>query len=231
MISLTNLPKKEVLRYLGWKGTEIPPALDATIERCMEETCRLSSPVYIYRRFSIARETKGIRLLHTPYTLEGADIAAHLLGCKELYLMCATLGLGIDREIRRRMLTIPEEAIILDACATAAIEETADLAEAEIAHICKQEGAGITWRFSPGYGDLPLQTQKWLLPLMDTQRKMGLTLTESLLMTPGKSVSAILGVTHIPPSQKKATPGDTKNPCERCPNRETCAYRKRGEHC
>ncbi len=232
MFQLTSLPREEVLRYLGYRGSKIPPALEDTIGRCMEETCRLASPAYLYRHFSIAREEDGIRLVGTPYSLKGQDIRSHLAGCEEIYLLCATLGLSIDREIRLRMLTTPEEALILDAGATAAIEETADAAEEEIADICKRQGLGITWRFSPGYGDLPLSTQKWLLPLMDAPRKIGLTVTESLLMTPGKSVSAIIGVTHLPSTpQQPEKSGNKKNPCERCPNRETCAYRKRGNHC
>ena len=162
MFQLTSLPQEEVLRYLGYRGSKIPPALEDTIGRCMEETCRLASPAYLYRHFSIAREEDGIRLVGTPYSLKGQDIRSHLAGCEEIYLLCATLGLSIDREIRLRMLTTPEEALILDAGATAAIEETADAAEEEIADICKRQGLGITWRFSPGYGDLPLSTQKWL---------------------------------------------------------------------
>ncbi len=232
MFQLTSLPREEVLRYLGWRGTQIPAPLEDLIERCMAEACRLARPRYVYRRFPISREAGKIRLLGTPYTLDGADIRTHLAGCDELYLLCATLGLIIDTEIRRRTITAPEEALILDACATAAIEKTADAAEAEIAGICRRENQGITWRFSPGYGDLPLSAQKWILSLMDAPRKLGLTLTESLLMTPGKSISAVIGVSLLPAAPASGEEsGNKKNPCERCPNRETCAYRKRGDHC
>ena len=88
MFQLTSLPQEEVLRYLGYRGSKIPPALEDTIGRCMEETCRLASPAYLYRHFSIAREEDGIRLVGTPYSLKGQDIRSHLAGCEEIYLLC-----------------------------------------------------------------------------------------------------------------------------------------------
>ena len=228
-MKLSSLPREEVLRYLGWKGTAVPLPLEAVLERCMEEALGLCSPLVLYKRVPILLEEDRVKLLGTPYALEGKDIRAHLSSCGEIFLLCVTVGFAIEREIRARMLTAPEEAVILDACATAAVEEAADGAEGEIAAILQKEGRGLTWRYSPGYGDLPLETQKWLIPFMDAPRKIGLSLTDSLLMTPSKSVSAILGVTRLPETGRES--GGGKNPCQRCPNRETCSYRKRGDHC
>lgn len=227
-MKLTALPRGEVLRYLGWKGTPIPEPLEETLQTCMKEMLQWSVPRYFYRRLPVSREESGIRLCGTPYFLPGRDIALHLNHSSEVFLLCATIGLQVDRELRRRMVTAPEEALILDACATAAIEEVADQAEKEIEGLCRAEGKGLTWRYSPGYGDLPLETQKWLIPFLDAPRKIGLTVTDSLLMVPGKSVTAILGVTELPESisSEKQAPA-----CNRCPNRDHCLYRKRGDFC
>lgn len=82
----------------------------------------------------------------------------------------------------------------------------------------------MTWRFSPGYGDLPLETQRELVRVLDTHRKIGVSLTGSCLMMPSKSVTAILGISDTKRDERK-------NKCDFCNNRERCAFRKRGTRC
>lgn len=224
MLQLTEIDRKETLRYLGWRGTPISPALETQITRCLEKARSLLEPKWIFRRFSLVREPNGIQLTGTNLLLEGNDIAQHLENAQECYLLCVTLGLPIERQIRQSLLTAPEEGVIYDACATAAVEQAADLAEQEISQECATRGKAITWRFSPGYGDLPLALQGPFLSVLDAHRKIGLTVNESQLLTPGKSVTAILGVLDQPKEKKGIA-------CNHCPNRETCAFRKRGEQC
>lgn len=218
------IDKAEVLRYLGYKGQTINQKLDLLIDQCIQKTIQVITPKYLYRRFSIEKSPQTISVMHTPLTLRGNDIRNHLINCEEIYLLCVTLGLSIEREIRAKMLTSPDEGVILDSCATAAVEHLADFAEQEIISQCASEGKNTTWRFSAGYGDLPLETQKEILAVMDTHRKIGLSLTDSLLMTPGKSVTAIIGVTD---TKKDARP----NKCDYCNNRTHCSFRKRGTQC
>ena len=49
-------------------------------------------------------------------------------------------------------------------------------------------------RYSPGYGDLPLELQREIIRVLDCGRTIGITLTESLLMQPSKSVTAVIGM-------------------------------------
>lgn len=225
-----QLDRAEVLRYLGYRGTEIPPSLENILQHCMEQTLNVIRPLYIYRRFPIILGENHVEISRAGLTLRGADIRRHLFGCKEAYILCATLGLAIERKIRLSFLQRPEEAVIYDACATEAIEKAADAAEAEIAGLCAERGEGITWRFSPGYGDLPLETQRDLIRVMDAPRKIGLSLTDSLLMTPSKSVTAIIGVTPLPDGTLLRADGK-RNKCDACPNQDRCAFRKRGDQC
>lgn len=104
------------------------------------------------------------------------------------------------------------------------MEEIADLAEKELEQIVVKEGYHLTWRFSPGYGDLPLETQKTLIQVLDTHRKIGVSLTESCLMMPSKSVTAILGISDTKRDIRE-------NKCDFCNNRERCAFRKKGTRC
>ena len=82
----------------------------------------------------------------------------------------------------------------------------------------------MTDRYSPGYGDLPLTLQPRLLALLDAERKIGLTLTDTCLMTPRKSVTALFGLSSHP--QVRHASG-----CQSCSLKETCSYRKAGISC
>ena len=108
----------------------------------------------------------------------------HLAGCRRCAVFCATAGAGFDRKIQAQRLR-PSLQTIWDAAGTAAIEAFCDA-------LCDTLGPGPS-RFSPGYGDLPLHCQRELLELLGAA-SIGVGLTESLLMTPTKSVSAIRGL-------------------------------------
>ena len=101
-------------------------------------------------------------------------------------LFCGTLGPNVDRAIRKHRLH-PSLALVWDAVGTAAIEQ---LCDDFCSHLPKPQRP----RFSPGYGDLPLETQGPLLQLLEAERLLGVGLTDSLLMTPTKSVTAFVGL-------------------------------------
>ena len=88
----------------------------------------------------------------------------------------------------------------------------------------REEGQFLTGRFSPGYGDYPIAVQNDLLRLLDAPRKIGLCATPTHLLTPRKSVTAVLGVAGHPVTGRRAG-------CANCALRERCAYRKEGKTC
>ena len=77
---------------------------------------------------------------------------------------------------------------------------------------------------APGYGDWPLAVQPLLAAALDTARRAGLCVTENNLMTPRKSITAILGVSDHPVRGHLAG-------CGHCVLRTRCEYRKRGITC
>lgn len=113
-------------------------------------------------------------------------------------------------------------AVILDACASALVESGCDAAEAEIK--ARFPDRYLTDRFSPGYGDLPLELQPSICAALDTPRRLGLHVTGSLLLNPGKSVTAVIGLSDRP--QMARIRG-----CAFCSMRETCTLRKGGKTC
>lgn len=155
------------------------------------------------------------------FPLEGNAIKKHLAGCREMAVMAATLGAGVDRLIRAAQVRDMAQAVILDCGASVLIEQICDAFEEKI----RGETDGfLTGRYSPGYGDLPIETQKFLLQSIDGPRKIGLTATKDSILTPRKSVTAVLGISDRPVKGYLAT-------CEECVLREECELRKEGKNC
>ena len=212
MIALSSLDRAEAVRYLGGAGIALDERMNALLDDCERELLRTIDAKYLYKLIDLPCE---------PLT-PGEDIRAHLEGCSRAAVMCATLGAGVDRLLRVSQIADMSRAVVLDSRAAAAIEQVCDEVERRIAD--GFPGQYLTFRFGPGYGDYPLSTQKHLLRLLDAPRKIGLSLNDSLLLTPTKSVTAVIGLSDRPIPRRKRG-------CAVCSLRETCAYRKRGTHC
>ena len=169
----------------------------------------------------ISFEAGGVRL-ENGLLLPGEDLKAHLSGCGRAAIFCATLGAEADALIRRAERLDMGRALTLDCCASAAVEEACGQIEGELQG--KFPGCSFPFRYSPGYGDLPLEVQGPLLDLLDAPRRAGLCATASHLLTPRKSVTAILGIAEGEIEQKKRS-------CLGCPAQGSCQYRKAGGHC
>lgn len=224
-----SVDRGEVLRYLGYAGQPITPELDARIDevvaRCLA-TCR---PRGAWRIFDVAeRGERGgvpvISLAGTSLELAGHSIAEHLDGAVAVGALAVTVGMGVEAELRRLSLTDPLAQVVFDAAGTAAVERAADGAEAGVVADAASRGLFCGSRFSPGYGDLPLATQPVLLAALDAQRALGITLSRELLMSPTKSVTAVVGLFERPRGTAHAS-------CARCPCRDFCVLLRSGSTC
>ena len=206
-----TLDRAEVLRYMGHAGGDA--GIAETAQRAMDRIVEIAQPRW-----------KWIVCTPDALPLSGNDIRRHLDGCDRMAVLCATLGAAVDREIRRTGHRSMLDALALDAAAGDAIEKVCDTAEDEIRMQFGQDGFYVTGRFSPGYGDLPIDIQLDLLALCDAPRRIGLSVTPSNLLTPGKSVTALLGISAHPVSGRGRG-------CGTCRLYADCPYRKRGTHC
>ena len=219
---LTSINKKEALRYMGCKDGECVQPLSDTVNECEKLVLSACAPKYLYTVLPLFFEENGVRLGENGVLLSGGDISKHLNCCHSAVLMCATLGREIDLLLRRLQITDMAAAVAADALASAAIEQVCDEAEREIFTAVK--ATGRTWRFSPGYGDLPLDVQPLLLNILSAQKKIGLAVTDSNMMTPTKSVTALIGLSD---SEIKGA----ARSCEGCNMKDKCNFRKSGGHC
>ncbi len=220
-ITVTQLNADEVLRYMGCPPEGADAAVRSQVESCTRELLGMIRPRWSWRALEIAFELEGVRL-EGGLLLPGEDLKAHLAGCTRAVLFCATLGAEVDTLIRRAERLDMARALTLDCCASAAVEAVCDQIETELQG--KFPGCSFPFRYSPGYGDLPLEIQGPLLDLLDAPRRAGLCATGNHLLTPRKSVTAVLGVAEGKIEAKKRS-------CLGCPAQGSCQYRKAGGHC
>lgn len=224
MIKDLKINKKEVLRYLCCNGEFKDKKLDELINSTIDEVRKIIKPKYVYNIFKIENTEDGVRILGTNLKLKGEDIKRHLSLSKTCVLMAATLGHDLDRKISLYEKTNMTKAMIMDACGTVAIEELCDNIENYVKKQGKRNNLNITYRYSPGYGDLDLKVQKKILSIMQFEKNIGITLSHSDIMAPRKSVTAIIG--FIPQNSRVK-----KRSCSKCNKYNECIYRKLGEIC
>ena len=224
MNRIETLNREEILRYMGYRDSGLTERIEKLLDRCERETLEIIQPKYIYRKFPIEILEDRILVSGTPLVLLGKDIREHLKNCKAIYLMGVTAGTLLDKRIRRYMVTEPDVGLVMDSCGIQAVEQIADMAEKEMEQLAEAQGCHLTWRFSPGYGDLPLETQRELVEVLDTHRKIGVSLTDSCLMMPSKSVTAIVGLSDTKRDERA-------NKCDYCNNKSRCDFRKKGTRC
>lgn len=159
-----------------------------TVSRCEENLRRVLNCKYAYINVSVQMKSDNICDLGFG-DIESYDLAKALKGCNEAYILGVTIGIGADRLIQKLAVTSPAESFIIDALASAAAESLCDYAD----NILRGEGKK-PFRYAPGYGDLPLTLQPAVLEALNAYYTLGIRLNGSLLMTPMKSITAILGI-------------------------------------
>lgn len=219
-----SIPKNEILRYLGYRGHEIPPDIDALTDELIKKALDVCNPMFTYMISDIEDTPSGLHLAGTSITLTGQDIYNHLNGAKKCITLACTLGMRFETELLKLQAKSLTQSVIFDSVGTAFIEEVADRAEETLLLPFKKEGYFSKFRYSPGYGDLPIELQSSIINSLQCQKKIGLTVTDTNILIPRKSVTAFIGIFDSP--QEK-----TKSKCELCSARETCKMRKEGKTC
>ena len=128
--------------------------------------------------------------------VKSEDLAENLKECDSIILFAACIGLEVDRLISKYAILSPAKSVIFQAIGAERVESLCCLFNKEIKEQINLEKKDVRTRFSPGYGDLPLEFQKEVFKVLDCQRQIGVTLNKSLLMSPSKSVTAIIGITR-----------------------------------
>ena len=201
---LLRIDPKETRRYAGlMKAKDFDEQM---IEEACEDGLLLAEPRGIWTLYDYDCAAQVVAS-EPPFHIEGKKIGAHLAGCDKVILLAATVGDFIEDEVTARFSRGSYAAsVLLDAAATTAVEQIADGMEKAIAPQMARMGYGMRWRFSPGYGDWPLAQQPELLRTSHAET-IGIHLSESLMLVPRKSVTAIIGLYKVEAGKKEhATP-------------------------
>lgn len=207
----------EALRYLG-VPSDPDGSLRARLTALSQEMTARITPRYLWRVLDVRRED-GLRA--SGIALAGRSAEKMLADCQSCALLICTLGAAFDLWLRQMQARDMVSAVMLDALGSAYVEAACDAAEREIG--ARFPHMFLTDRFSPGYGDLPLALQPELLAAAEA-RRIGVSCTPSLLLTPQKSVTALIGLADRP--QMARIRG-----CKYCGMRESCTLRKAGTTC
>ena len=194
---------QEAVRYLGYGKNPVDEATSRLVEKGFLELEKVSALRSVFRIFEMNRIDEEKVAIGT-LQISSKSLARNLNHCEKAVLFGATLGTGVDRLIARTSLTDMANAVVLQACAAAMLEEFCDEKQFEIGEELEKEGLYLRPRFSPGYGDCA--------------KAIGLTMTESFMMTPTKSVTAVIGASRI--KERCPIAG-----CEVCDKKE-CIYRR-----
>ena len=178
--------KKEIMRYLGM--TQEDKAMTELICECIKECKNAFSYKLCYSVFDINIDCDEITFPFS--TIKSNLLAKHIKDAAKAVIFAGTVGIGIDRLIAKYSVIAPSKAVVFQEIGAERIEALCDLFCNEL----KKEYAEVKSRFSPGYGDLSLDFQKDILNVLSATKNIGLSLNSGMLMSPTKSVTAIVGI-------------------------------------
>ena len=208
--------REEILRYARAKETSSETC--ALLDECLKEISGKLCYKVCFSEIPLKCVSADDDILDLTFTkVKSCDLKKNLSGADSIVIFAATIGLEIDRLINRYSRISPAKALFFQAIGTERIEALSNLFNSEVDERAKSEGKTTSPRFSPGSGDLPLDLQKDIFALLDCTKHIGLTLNNSLVMSPSKSVTAIIGIGD--------NLGEHNHNCQTC-KKTDCVFRR-----
>lgn len=212
-----DIRTKEAVRYLGYGVAAVDEETLFMIQESFQELDEICEPKSVYRIFALENPKENELQIYHLY-IKSKDLQKNLRGCRQVVLFGATIGTVVDRRLRSLEVTDMARAVVFQACAATYLEEYCDLVQEEIAKEISEKSLYLRPRFSPGYGDFSILHQKEILNMLESPKRIGLTMTDGCMLTPTKSVTALIGVS----SRKEPC---HRRGCEECA-KEDCVYRR-----
>lgn len=214
---MTDIRTKEAIRYLGYGRHAVDETTLAMIDSSFRELEACADGRSVYRIFDCIHNKEN-RIEIGTMNIRSRSLNRNLKGCEKAVVFGATLGVQTDMLIKKYSLINMARAVVLQSCAAVILEEYCDDCQEKIGRTAEKEKLWMRPRFSPGYGDFDIHYQKDILCMLDTAKTIGLTMTDSYMLTPAKSVTAVIGLSSV--DEKCHRQG-----CEVC-QKEDCIYRR-----
>ena len=122
-------------------------------------------------------------------TIKSNSLIKNLKGCSKGIILCVTLGNLVDKTINKYSLKSTYEHFLVDAIYSSLCESLCDLVDKKLTKNYKTKN-----RFSVGYGDCDIKYQKSVLDTVNAKKYLNVKLSDSYLMTPTKTITAIIGI-------------------------------------
>ena len=199
--------KENALKYLGYLDNQVDSNTEILLNECLKELEQVT-PKFMYQRYTLTHHPLTIKELNL--TINYPDLIDLFDSCDRIVIIACTLGLQLDQQLRYYSKINLTKMTVMDALASSYIEIKCDEYEA------KQNFGKRTFRFCPGYGNVPLELNKNLANALNCSKHIGLTVQESNLLLPQKSMIGLIGL------------GDEKltKHCFSCVNKENCMFQK-----
>lgn len=195
MISLFNedvknigVDKRQALRFMGCKEDFVSEDFDEMYNECLAKYLSCAELKAVVRKTDVTFLDDD-KIKFDFGIIESESLKKNLRGCKSAYVFAATVGSEIDRQIKRLSFLSDGTAMIFSCIASSGVECWCNFVNEKLA-----QGKKLRPRFSPGYGGVSLEVQKDIFDFLDVSRKIGISLTDALMMVPIKSVTAIIGI-------------------------------------
>ena len=184
IVTYDNLPfnEREILRYAGIKDSTLE--IKSIVELCKGEVSGLSYKV-CYLELPLKECADGVIIGERK--INSLALLKNLKGLKRALVVVASVGLEMDRLIARYSHLSPMHGLIMHAVGVERVESLMD-------HFVNEYKEPLRPRFSPGFGDFDIKNQEILLSLVNASKNVGVSLSDSFIMSPSKSVSAIIGI-------------------------------------
>ncbi|MDO4467882.1 MAG: vitamin B12 dependent methionine synthase [Bacillota bacterium] len=198
--------KQEALKYLGYYGQNLESSFLSLFDSCLEEIISLQNFKVTYATY---------KLEDCPISLQYPGLETFFAGCSNVVFIGCTLGIELERKLKYYQAIDLTRMCVMDSIASAYVEVACDAFEEE--HFPKER----TYRFCPGYGKVPIELNKEIAKHIDLYKKTGITITDTNLLIPQKSMIGFIGIGKNQP----------KKSCIGCMHSEGCSFRKRGQTC
>ena len=187
--TLPEVDVREVLRYAGARGNEAEEisCLSEILSEVNSSVCARA----VFMELPVRVLSQGVEIGNIK--INSLSLMRHLSGSERCAVFFATVGIGVDRLIRKYGAISPLFALVSDAAGSERAEALAEAVSLDIKNLAMAAGYKTTARFSPGYADFPLEHQRDFFELLSVKTKIGVSLSESFLLSPRKTVSAVIG--------------------------------------
>ena len=190
---MLNVNRGEIARYLGYRNGKTPDdKTSALIEECINEVLEVTETKSVHDTFPLS--ISDGKCCFAGIEVESQSLINNLHDCDEVVMLAVTIGGGFDRLVRRAEIRDMSKACVLQAVGAEVVEAWCNKVNDEITSGFATKGLHTRPRFSPGYGDFPLDKQQDFERVLHMRKNIGISLSDGNIMTPSKSITAVIGV-------------------------------------